>query len=215
MHVEIEGDETMTFCDQISDETKDMMRKLVGYTKETGNEHGMKLCKIDDKIINSKMCVGDKCSISADTLVKIYCPPGSEFIADFHTHPGYDAFPSPEDIEDTLSKGHRHGCISASEIPSEVYCYTIPDSIAKLNDDVDTAEKELSQAVDHFYDVIDVEDSKSERASKHAAVKIKHRDRQSAIVALRRGADTFAYYLDFYMHDNATPHACKISLMQS
>ena len=49
---------TMTFCDQITDETKAEMRNLIDHTKETGREHGMTLCEIDDKIVTLKCALG-------------------------------------------------------------------------------------------------------------------------------------------------------------
>ena len=147
----------MTFCDQISDETKAEMEKLIRYSKETGNEHGIKLCRINDKIVNSKWCAGDKSSIPIDTIDKIFCPVNSEYISEFHTHPQamgnkrremfkklidsgmlvgaslpeeiYEK-PSSNDIARASSLLHDHTCVSSGR--DNTYCYKIPKKIIDL-----------------------------------------------------------------------------------
>ena len=121
----------MTFCDQISDETKAEMEKMIRYTEETGNEHGIKLCLIDDKIVNSERCAGDKCSISAEAFDKISCPENSEYVSDFHTHPlekGEEPemrdIPSERDITRASVLSRSHTCVSSGK--DNTYCYTIP-----------------------------------------------------------------------------------------
>ena len=186
----------MTFCAQISDETKDVMGRLIDQTEETGNEHGIKLCRIDDKIVNSSRCAGDRCGIELEDYDKLNCPHGSKYIADFHTHPGDDADPSYEDIESTIERGHKYECISSTSRPSQVYCYAIPDKLVKIKDNVDKHEKELSQMVTNFYAM---------RALKRDAIDKKRREKQSSI-------DAFDIALDDYLFDYIDQLTCKTSL---
>ena len=124
-------------CDQISDETKAEMEKLISYTEETGNEHGIKLCLIGNKIVNSKRCAGDKCSIPGDAFRALSCPENSEYVSDFHTHPVTDGndpksqeFPSGPDITSSSILMHHYTCISSGK--NNTYCYKIPEGNIKL-----------------------------------------------------------------------------------
>ena len=146
----------MTFCDQISDETKVEMKKLIRYTKETGNEHGIMLCRIGNKIVNSEMCAGDKCSISSDAFGELFCPENSEYVSIFHTHPleegdDIDIYetPSEGDIVGASQLSHNYTCISASK--NNTYCYKIP----KKNIDLADIMWQKSDALDDMKEWLD------------------------------------------------------------
>ena len=125
----------MTFCNQISDETKVKMRQLIDYTNKTGKEHGMKLCKIDNRITHSPHCYGGISSIGLDEL---HCPSKSECVAHFHTHPLGDnphtdtvremcKNPSYADLISDAVGGRQYGCISSGK--NYTYCHSIPKDI--------------------------------------------------------------------------------------
>lgn len=111
-------------CKQFSQKDKEKMFNLIAAHKNTGKEHGAKLCEKDvkkneanNKIILSNHCVGSKCAIVPKKFAKVKCPKDTSEIGTYHTHPKAGYAPSPNDIICMLDKGEKLSCIGTDLYP--------------------------------------------------------------------------------------------------
>ena len=199
------------FCDQLSDETKAEMEKLIRYTEETGNEHGMKLCRIDDKIVNSKRCTGDKCSIPSKAFRYLFCPENSEYVSEFHTHPVekgekpdiYET-PSESDIVRSSELYHSHTCVSSGK--DNTYCYKIP------KDNIDLATEMWQKITDLDY-MKELLDAKVDEDADIEEINLISEDMNTKKVEFNRALNDLEYTSAKYsLSPNLIKDRCKVKL---
>ena len=118
----------------LSDRTLSAMLDVIDKTFKYGVEQGLPFCKTDAVIDPGQVCEGSNCSVDITP-----CPPDTEQVGDFHTHPsigeqrGY-SYPSIVDSADDLIRGSKLACIWG-RYDNEVNCRS-------LSRDPTTAEKD-------------------------------------------------------------------------
>ena len=97
------------------------MQGVIRNSKSLGVELGMLFCQDEKgKITPSMVCMGDECSIE-----KLHDCKDKAEIGSFHTHPG-SLKVSGEDIDFTLSYGHKFLCIGDWN-GERIKCYDLSD----------------------------------------------------------------------------------------
>jgi hypothetical protein len=73
----------MLDCDKITNETRDLMFKLIEETEKDGKERGMLLLENNNRITNSNVCIGEVCRVQISGNV----PKSLKYKGRYHTHP--------------------------------------------------------------------------------------------------------------------------------
>lgn len=75
------------------------------------NERGATICRRGFDLIKGREVVGSRNTVK----VPLVCPPGSEPFALWHTHPGGDPNPSPQDIREVKRLGLAAICVTVPQ----------------------------------------------------------------------------------------------------
>jgi hypothetical protein len=113
VHAETEEEvNIMTTDREHLEQFKTAMFEALRRTRETKVEHGFNVCKVNDELIMSEICKGDKCSVA---LTRCQWP--NTFL-EFHSHPpGHGVLMSPHDIFATIVDHSEYFCIGVSKGP--------------------------------------------------------------------------------------------------
>jgi len=83
------------------------------------DEFGFAMCRLPSgKLVRGPVATGNPRTVQ----IPVQCPPGSQLVGLFHTHPGGIAFPSHTDVQSGIRVGARSLCIDAD---GDLRCFTI------------------------------------------------------------------------------------------
>jgi hypothetical protein len=101
----------------------------VRLTKKKKVEHGFVVCKVDDQLKASDMCVGEKCSVNIPQ-----CQWPDTFM-EFHTHPQSGIIlPSTHDVYGSLASDTDFICMGTPRKEGIIRCYGLKQKILSMDD---------------------------------------------------------------------------------